>query len=154
MGKLTVCVSKRYPAINSRPPILTYTYTETEFQNDFNSDLETWGTVKAGDELPYVPTNQLQLTLGAEGDNWRSDLLVRYMDKMRTQAGQGTMLAGEQVASRTVVDFAAHYSLDEQQELTLNIDNLLDESYVSTRTYGSIMVGKPRTLILGYKYSF
>jgi Fe(3+) dicitrate transport protein len=64
------------------------------------------------------------------------------------------MLAGEQVASRTVVDFAAHYSLDEQQELTLNIDNLLDESYVSTRTYGSIMVGKPRTLILGYKYSF
>ena len=92
--------------------------------------------------------------MGAEGDNWRSDLLVRYSGEMRTQAGQGTMLAGELVASRTVVDFAAHYSLDEQQELTLNIDNLLDETYVSTRTQGSIMVGKPRTLILGYKYSF
>lgn len=136
------------------PVDLTYTYTQTEFQNDFDSDLDTWGNVKAGDELPYVPTNQLQLTLGAQGDNWRSNLLVRYTGKMRTQAGQGAILAGEQVASRTVVDFVANYSLDKQQELTLSIDNLLNETYVSTRTYGSIRVGKPRTLILGYKYNF
>jgi Fe(3+) dicitrate transport protein len=136
------------------PVDLTYTYTQTEFQNDFDSDLDTWGNVKVGDELPYVPTNQLQLTLGAQGDNWRSNLLIRYMGKMRTQAGQGAMLSGEKVASRSVVDFVASYSLDKQQELTLNVDNLLDQTYVSTRTHGSIMVGKPRTLILGYKYNF
>ena len=155
IGGLELMVGYRFETQSVTFPInLTYTYTETEFKNAFDSDLDTWGTVNAGDELPYVPNNQLQLTLGAEGDNWRSDLLVRYSGEMRTQAGQGTMLAGEQIASRTVVDFSAHYSLDEQQELTLNIDNLLDETYVSTRTQGSIMVGKPRTLILGYKYSF
>lgn len=136
------------------PVDLTYTYTQTEFQNDFDSDLDTWGNVKAGDELPYVPTNQLQLTIGAVGEKWRSDLLVRYVDEMRTSAGQGDIVADERIASRTVVDFSAHYSLDEQQELTLNIDNLFDKTYAATRTHGSIMVGKPRTIIFGYKYRF
>ena len=138
----------------SFPIDLTYTYTQTEFQNDFDSDLDTWGNVKAGDELPYVPTNQLQLTLAAVGETWRSDLLVRYVGEMRTSAGQGDILASERIASRTVVDFSAHYTLDKQQEITLNIDNLFDKTYAATRTHGSIMVGKPRTIILGYKYNF
>jgi len=133
---------------------LTYTFTETEFQNDFESNLDTWGDVEKGDELPYVPENQLQLTLGLEGDNWRSDLLVRYMAEMRTTAGQGSVVADEVIDSRTLVDLAAHYAISEAQKVTFTVDNLLDEEYMSTRTHGSIMVGKPRTVSLGYKYSF
>ena len=136
------------------PLDLTYTFTETEFQNEFESILDTWGDVKKGDELPYVPENQIQLTLGLEGDNWRSDLLIRYMAEMRTTAGQGFMAADEVIDSRTVIDLAAHYNIDKVQEVTFNIDNLLDEEYMATRTQGSIMVGKPRTLSVGYKYSF
>lgn len=138
----------------SMPIDLTYTYTETEFLNDFSSSLDTWGNVVKGDELPYVPESQLQLTVGLVADNWRGDLLVRYMGEMRTQAGQGAIDISNHIDSRTVVDLAAHYSLSENQELTFAIDNLLDEEYVSTRTHGSIMVGKPRSLVLGYSYSF
>jgi Fe(3+) dicitrate transport protein len=136
------------------PVDLTYTFTDTEFQNSFQSGLDTWGTVTAGDELPYIPENQLQLTVGVVGEEWRSDILVRYMDEMRTTAGQGAVTAGESIDSRTVVDMAAHYSIANNQRITFNVDNLLDKEYMATRTHGSIMVGKPRSVTLGYKYSF
>jgi len=136
------------------PVNLTYTFTETEFLNSFDSKLDTWGSVIKGDELPYVPSNQLQFTIGVVGEKWRSDLLVRYMDEMRTAAGQGAIAENAAIDSRTVVDLAAHYTLSSNQEITLNIDNLLDEEYIATKTHGSIMVGKPRSLTLGYKYSF
>ena len=136
------------------PVDLTYTFTETEFQNLFKSGLDTWGSVIAGDELPYVPENQLQLTVGVVGEKWRGDVLVRYMDEMRTTAGQGAATSDEVINSRTVVDMAAHYSVADNQEITFNVDNLLDKEYMATRTHGSIMVGKPRSVTLGYKYSF
>lgn len=136
------------------PVDLTYTYTATEFQNAFASGLDTWGNVTVGDELPYVPENQLQLSVGVVGEQWRGDILVRYMDEMRTTAGQGSIIADQAIASRTVVDMAAHYSIADNQEITFNVDNLLDKEYMATRTHGSIMAGKPRSVTLGYKYHF
>jgi Fe(3+) dicitrate transport protein len=136
------------------PVDLTYTFTTTEFQNSFQSGLDTWDNVTAGDELPYVPENQLQLSVGVVGEKWRSDVLVRYVDEMRTTAGQNAVVVGESIASHTVVDMAAHYNIAENQEITFNVDNLLDKEYMATRTHGSIMAGKPRSVTLGYKYSF
>ena len=136
------------------PVDVTYTFTDTEFQNAFESGLETWANVASGDELPYVPENQLQVSVGVVGEKWRGDMLVRYMDEMRTTAGQGAFVSGQSIDSRTVVDMAAHYSIADNQEITFNVDNLLDKEYMSTRTHGSIMVGKPRSVTLGYKYSF
>tara|TARA_R110000744_G_scaffold60565_11_gene125499 strand:+ start:19195 stop:21414 length:2220 start_codon:yes stop_codon:yes gene_type:complete len=136
------------------PVDLTYTFTTTEFQNSFQSGLDTWGNVTVGDELPYVPENQLQLSVGVVGEQWRSDILVRYVDEMRTTAGQGAVFASETIASHTVVDMAAHYNIANNQEITFNVDNLLDKEYMATRAHGSIMAGKPRSVTLGYKYSF
>ena len=152
---LEVKAGYEFTAANVSIPVdLTYTFTETEFQNSFDSKLDTWGDVTQGDELPYVPENQFQFTVGVVGEKWRTDLLIRYMAEMRTTAGQGIISTVESIDSRTVVDFAGHYNLSEGQKITFNIDNLLDEEYVSTKTHGSIMVGKPRSFILGYKYSF
>ena len=151
---LELKVGNEYTVAGLSVPVdLTYTYTSTEFLNTFNSSLDTWGNVVKGDEMPYVPENQLQLSLGVVGENWRGDAIVRYMDEMRTSAGQGN-IGADGIDSRTVVDLAAHYNLTKQQKISLNVDNLLDEEYVSTKTHGSIMVGKPRTLTLGYSYSF
>ncbi|MFT6417967.1 MAG: Fe(3+) dicitrate transport protein [Cognaticolwellia sp.] len=136
------------------PVDLTYTFTDTEFQNAFDSGLDTWGNVAVGDELPYVPANQLQFSVGLLGENWRSDILLRYMDEMRTTAGQGATIPSETIKSRTVVDLAAHYNIADNQEITFNVDNLLDKEYMATRAHGSIMAGKPRSVTLGYKYSF
>ncbi|MFD1622001.1 TonB-dependent receptor family protein [Thalassotalea marina] len=134
------------------PLDLSYTFTETEFENSFKSDF--WGDVNSGDELPYVPEQQFQLTFGVVGDNWRSDLLVRYLGEMRTVAGQGAISTNESIDSRTIVDLAASYDIDNQQTVKFSVDNLLDEEYMASRTHGSIMVGKPRTMTVSYQYSF
>ncbi|MGB0935835.1 MAG: TonB-dependent receptor family protein [Colwellia sp.] len=150
---LELTIGNEFSVANLSVPVnLTYTLTSTEFLNSFQSHLDTWGDVVKGDELPYVPENQLQVSAGLVGEKWNANLLIRYMGEMRTEAGQGENLDG--IDSRVVVDLSAHYKLSEAQKLSLYVDNLLDETYVSTKTNGSIMVGKPRTFMLGYSYSF
>lgn len=136
----------------SFPVDVTYTFTSTEFKETFESDF--WGDVVAGDELPYVPENQLQLSVGAESENMAGYVNVRYMDEMRTVAGNGDIASAEKIDSRTVVDFSGYYQFAKSQRVTLSVDNLLDKEYAVTRTHGSLMAGKPRTLMVGYKYSF
>lgn len=134
----------------SMPIDLTYTHTETEFSNSFTSDF--WGDVNAGDEFPYVPENQLQFVVGLVGDVWRTNVLVRYTGEMRSEAGIGA--SAENIDSHTVVDFVASYDIAENQQVRFNVDNLLDETYMATRMHGSVMVGKPLTVSVGYQYSF
>jgi len=50
----------------SLPVGITYTLTEGEFQNSFDSEFGGWGTVEEGDELPYLPEHQLALLVGLE----------------------------------------------------------------------------------------
>jgi len=132
------------------PIDFTYTRSQSEFLNTFESDF--WGDVQSGDEFPYVPENQFQFVIGLEGEQWQSNLLVRYTGEMRTVAGRGAINEG--IDAHTVVDFVANYDLTKNQQVNFTVDNLLDESYMTSRTHGSIMVGKPLTLSLGYKYNF
>lgn len=134
----------------SMPIDLTFTHTQTEFLNSFKSDF--WGDVKAGDEFPYVPENQLQLTLGLAGDAWRTNVLVRYTGEMRSKAGTGD--SAENIDAHTVVDFVASYDVAQNQQVRFSVDNLLDETYMATRMHGSVMVGKPLTVSMGYQYNF
>lgn len=130
------------------------TFTDTEFENSFSSNLGIWGDVVAGDELAYQADTQYQLGVGFEASVWQLHAALRHTGAMRTQAGQGSYTGTERIDSRTVVDFSAKYSLDANQTIYATIDNLLDEEYVATRTNGGIQVGKPRTFQIGYQYSF
>ena len=65
----------------------SYTYSKAEFQNGFASSFEEWGTVEPGDELPYLPEHQLQITAGLAGGRWRTDLSATYVGEMRVVAG-------------------------------------------------------------------
>ena len=134
----------------SMPVDLTFTHTQTEFLTNFNSDF--WGDVQAGYELPYVPENQLQLTLGLAGDKWRTNVLVRYTAEMRSDAGTGA--SDENIDAHTVIDFVASYDIATNQQVRFSVDNLLDETYMATRMHGSVMVGKPLTVSVGYQYNF
>jgi hypothetical protein len=46
-----------------------------------------------------------------------SDILERYIDKMRTTVGQGSISSNEEIDSRAVVDMVAYYSVSGNQEL-------------------------------------
>ena len=144
-----------FTASNIRFPInASYTYSKSRFKNSFESKFDTWGEVYSGFELPYIPENQLQLSLGAHGESWEGNLLFRYVGKSRSSAGKGQIPVDQLIEARTLLDFRAIYELSHKHTMSISVDNLLGKKYMVSRAHGSIMVGKPRSLILGYEYSF
>ena len=71
----------------SIPVRLAYTFTDAHFESDFNSDFETWGAVKTGDNIPYLPSHQLSLSLGLEKRLWKVGLVSKFVSRMLTKAG-------------------------------------------------------------------
>ena len=57
----------------------------------FQSADPVWGNVEEGDELPYVPRHQLNISAGI--DIWRigAHAQLFFIDRMREVAGQGAL---------------------------------------------------------------
>lgn len=138
----------------SFPVKLAYTYTSAEFGSDFSSAFESWDDVQKGDSLTYLPDDQLYLSVGVQATRWQVTLAGRYTSKMRTKAGQGAIPSDELIDAKTIVDLSARYFINEASELYFNVDNLFDESYMTTRVHGSVFAGKPQSATLGYTYNF
>ena len=131
------------------PVKLTYTYTDSEFKNTFDSEI--WGTVEKGDAMPYVPKNQVALSMGAELSAFVVHSQLRYVSDSHADLTDSGLNA---INSRVVWDLAAKYRIDDNQKVYLSVDNLFDKTYIANRANGGIQPGKPRTLQLGYTYSF
>ncbi len=136
------------------PLTVVYTFTDAEFQNSFESDFEGWGTVQAGDELPYLPKNQLTLMAGLQGLRFALNLSARYQDAMRTQAGHGPIPENQKTDAYFVIDANASYALHPKASLFLSMTNLTDAVYVVARRPAGLRPGMPRTLMGGLKVKF
>lgn len=136
------------------PLSLVYTWTDAEFKNSFQSSFSEWGTVNAGDELPYVPEYQLTLNAGLEGEAWRVFLTVNYVDEARAAAGSGSIAPDERIDSRTLMDLSGEYELSERLRLFASVENLANQVYnVAMRPAGA-RPGMPRTMFAGVKLRF
>ena len=136
------------------PINLAYTYTKAEFQNDFQSSFSQWGSVSAGDALPYLPENQLSLEVALEYQNWRASLLFKHLDKMQEAAGSNTELAGYFTEEVQQIDFSAHYQFNSSFKAYFKVDNITDDSVIVSRRPFGARPGKPRQASFGIKYSF
>ena len=77
---------------NFRIPLtLGYTYTDTEFQNSFDSSDGVWGAITEGDEIPYIAKHQFNTSLGIEFSKFTLNLNGRYNGAFRTMAGIGNI---------------------------------------------------------------
>ncbi|MDH3265388.1 MAG: TonB-dependent receptor, partial [Gammaproteobacteria bacterium] len=139
---------------NLRVPVdLEYTWTiEAEFENAFASGFEPWGTVRVGDELPYIPEHQLRVAAGLANNQWRFNLAANYVGKLRTVAGQGAPAAGESTRSHAVWDLVAAWQFTPKLSSYIKVDNLLDETYIAARRPAGARPGLPRTAYLGITY--
>lgn len=133
----------------------SYTHTSSEFKTSFETSFEDWGpAVTMGDELPYIPSNQLHLELGYHGQRLGLNLGMDYTDEMRTKAGQGAIPAGEGTDSRTVFDLGADYKLAKSYKVYARVRNLTDEVYVVARRPYGLRPGLERSFVLGAKANF
>ncbi|MBL0689576.1 MAG: TonB-dependent receptor, partial [Pseudoalteromonas sp.] len=118
------------------PVKLTYTYTDSEFKNTFDSEI--WGSVEKGDAMPYVPENQVALSFGAEVNNFVVNSQIRYVSDAHADLSDSGLNA---IDSRVVWDLAAKYLIDENQKVYLSVDKLIDKTYIDNRANSGILPG-------------
>lgn len=136
------------------PLQLGYTWTRAEFRSSFVSSFEEWGTVNAGDALPYLPEHALSARVGVERARWDAHLGATWLDAMRTRAGRGTPPPTQRTDSAWVFDLAARYTLNDRAELYARIENLTGrDTLVSWRPAGA-RPGRERSALLGLRVRF
>lgn len=136
------------------PFSLKYTWTtKAEFRRAFESGFEPWGEVEVGDELPYIPEHQLQVTAGLLAEKWRINVAANYIGKMRTKAGQGAFEPLESMDDHVVWDMIASWQLSPRLGSYVKVDNLLDETYIAARRPAGVRPGLPRTAYLGLTFT-
>jgi len=138
----------------SLPISIVYTYTNSTFQNDFESEFEGWGTVSAGDQFPYMANNQVTLVLGLDHHKFSINLSGRYMDEMRTAPGKGDIPENEKTDAYFILDGSASYNLHKNVSLFGNLTNITNQVYIVSRRPAGLRPGMPRAFNIGLKANF
>ncbi|MDZ4054015.1 MAG: TonB-dependent receptor, partial [Phenylobacterium sp.] len=136
------------------PVSLAYTLTDAEFKSTFASAYGPWGTVAAGDELPYLPEHQLNLTVGLELAKLKLTSGFNWVSEARETAGSGPIAAGDKIDERLVIDLAAEYALTSNFALFATVQNLADETYNVSFSPAGARPGAPRLVMAGVRASF
>ena len=136
------------------PLSLGYTLTNAEFLTSFGSEDDLWGEVVAGDNLPYIPQQQFNASLGLVHSKFQINLNARFNGEFRTQAGSGSIPENELVPSNFIIDFSGQYYFSSKLTARINVVNLLDETYAVSRVPAGLRPGHPFGSYFGLEYSF
>lgn len=130
-----------------------YTWTRAQFTESFDSDFDAWGTVEAGDYLPYISPHIGTLGWSLEHETgWQMDCNLRYAGAMLAQAGTWTGEA--QTDPAFLADAGVRGQWGEQLQWRMVVTNLFDSVYLAAlRPYGA-RPGAPRMLRIGGTWSF
>jgi Fe(3+) dicitrate transport protein len=129
---------------------LSYTYINGEFDTDI-ADTAFFGDVSAGDPIPYIPENQLQLSAGLEAQVWQVNANVSYVDEVCTRASCGQF---DRTDRALTLDLAANYLFDDNFKLFSRIENATDEQDILGRQPYGARPNKGRTASIGIEMSF
>jgi Fe(3+) dicitrate transport protein len=136
------------------PARVSYTYTYTELLTTFQSGDPQLGSVRAGDELPYVPPHQVASAVGLEKSPWGVNVAGTFVDEMWEHAGRGAARPGEKTDAYFLLDASAKLRVWKALELYVNARNLLDERYIASRRPFGARPGAPRWLMAGVRGEF
>lgn len=136
------------------PITFGYTFTDSEFLSSFGSDDELWGEVTAGDALPYLAKHQFNTSISLEHKSFEIALNGRYNGAFRTTAGTEKITSSNGVNSNFIIDASAKYFLTSHLNLTANIINLLNTTYVVSRVPSGVRPGHPFGAYAGVEFNF
>ncbi len=131
------------------PVSIIYSYTEAHFRNDFESEFEAWGSVHAGDEIPYIPNHIFTFSGGVHLPRFEADLRLNYMSAMRTIAGSGPIDPSNATDARFLIDAAIRYYFNNNINLSISASNLNNAVYIAARRPAGIRPGAPRMIRVG-----
>ncbi len=133
------------------PLTATYTFTHAEFKDSFVSGYAPWGTVEAGDNIPYIPNHQFNVTLAAERSTWRLGVSGNYQSAMLTSAAQGDVPDTEKTDARFVLDLTGNYRVLSNTRVFASLQNVTDATYIVARRPAGVRPGLKRMFMAGIK---
>ena len=139
------------PGVTRVPLRLAYTYTRASFLSGFVSDYEAWGTVEAGDRLPYLPEHQVSWSIGYGRSAWSISISMNASGAMRTQAGLGPIPEGQGTDSFVVFNASGEVQVNERGTLFAGLQNFTNQIHSVARRPAGLRPGLPRTLVVGFR---
>jgi Fe(3+) dicitrate transport protein len=132
---------------------LTYTYTDSEFEESFLSTFSQFGIVAAGDELPYLPEHIASASVDLSYDQYAGGVAFKHTAEMREEPGSGSVSEGLFAEAQNHFDLHVRRNFGESTYLQLMVRNLTDErEIVAHRPFGA-RPSLPRTVILKIEHS-
>jgi len=132
------------------PVSLSYTLIHGEFDSDI-ADTDFFGSVSKGDPLPYLPENQLLVSVGFEKNNWAAYVSGNYVDEVCVRASCG---AFEKTDDTFTVDISANYQFNRALNVYARVENLTSEEDILGRQPYGARPNKDRTVTVGVRFNF
>lgn len=133
------------------PISVNYTSTDATFAN--SSDSDYFGTVAAGDDLPYIPDSQSSIVVGFINDNGLSgNARLVNVGSSCSIAACGTY---NKIEAHSYLDLSLRKALNEDMDVYLILENTLDsEDLISRAPSEGARSQKPRTMKVGFSINF
>ena len=140
------------------PVRMGYTYTVARFKNEFFNTNPEWGPrngpgnlIRVDDPLPYIPQYQISFGTGASYKKLSFDLNLVWKDQVVDQAvAQGRRI----IPSYGVIDTALGYQYARDGKGFIRVNNLLDNTYLTSLRPFGLRPGSPRTIVAGVTQGF
>ena len=136
----------------SYPVGLTYTSTDATFGTSFDNG-DYWGTVAAGDDVPYIPSSSMALVVGFVTDSGLNGS-ARFVSNGSScsTAACGTY---QTIDAHNFLDLSLRKSLNESMDVYMIMENVLDsEDIVARAPKDGARSQKPATIKVGFSYEF
>lgn len=134
----------------SLPLQVSYTYIDGSFDTDIAAT-DFFGDVSKGDPIPYIPENQLNLSVGLVAERWNLYLAANYVDGTCVRASCGTF---ERTDSSVTVDVSGAYQFSDKLELFARVENLTGEQDILGRQPYGARPNKDTTASIGARFAF
>jgi Fe(3+) dicitrate transport protein len=133
------------------PISVNYTSTDATFKNSSSSDY--FGTVAAGDDLPYIPDSQSSIVVGFINDNGLSgNARLVNVGSSCSLAACGTY---NEIEAHSYLDLNLRKALNDSMSVYLILENTLDsEDLISRAPSEGARSQKPRTMKVGFSFDF
>jgi len=133
------------------PIAITYTSTDATFDNSFDSDY--WGTVAAGDDIPYIPSSVLALSAGFLTESgWSGYMRMADHGSSCSTAACG---AYQNIEAYSYVDLTLRKRVNENLDVYGVLENATDnEDNAARAPKDGARSQKPQTFKVGFSYKF
>ena len=136
----------------SYPVGLTYTSTDATFGTSFDNG-DYWGTVAAGDDVPYIPSSSMALIVGFVSDNGLSGNM-RLVDN-GSSCSTAACGVNQTIDAHSFLDLNLRKALNNNMDVYIVMENVLDsEDVVARAPKDGIRTQKPATIKVGFSYKF